>query len=548
MEGSVKCDANYAPLTPLSFLERAALVYGTRTAVVFGEKEYTWGDTRERCLAGASALSRLGVGRRDVVAVLAANTPAMYELHFSVPMTGGVLCTLNTRHDAAMVSVLLSHSEARVFLVESQFLAVARDALALLSKDGASLPLLVSIADGDGSGRDGLPEYEALLRSAPCGFEIRWPVDECDPISLNYTSGTTSRPKGVIYSHRGAYLNTLATALANEMPTMPVYLWAVPMFHCNGWCMVWATAAQGGTSICMAGSLAPKTVFEHIVRHRVTNMGGAPTVLSMLVNAPASEQRPLPVMVRISTGGAPPPPHILAKMDELGFNVVHGYGLTETYGPATLCVWKPEWDALAAERARIRARQGVPHVMLEGLEIKDPASMESVPSDGHTVGEVMLRGNTVMSGYYKDAAATAKAMKGGWLRSGDLGVRNPDGYIQLKDRSKDIIISGGENISSIEVESVLFSHPAVLDAAVVARPDDHWGKMPCAYVTLKDGASAREADMIEFCRARLPRYMAPRTVLFAELPKTSTGKTQKYLLREKARAMGSLTKLSRSKL
>nr|BAJ97440.1 predicted protein [Hordeum vulgare subsp. vulgare] len=450
MEGSVKCDANYAPLTPLSFLERAALVYGTRTAVVFGEKEYTWGDTRERCLAGASALSRLGVGRRDVVAVLAANTPAMYELHFSVPMTGGVLCTLNTRHDAAMVSVLLSHSEARVFLVESQFLAVARDALALLSKDGASLPLLVSIADGDGSGRDGLPEYEALLRSAPCGFEIRWPVDECDPISLNYTSGTTSRPKGVIYSHRGAYLNTLATALANEMPTMPVYLWAVPMFHCNGWCMVWATAAQGGTSICMAGSLAPKTVFEH--------------------------------------------------------------------------------------------------VMLEGLEIKDPASMESVPSDGRTVGEVMLRGNTVMSGYYKDAAATAEAMKGGWLRSGDLGVRHPDGYVQLKDRSKDIIISGGENISSIEVESALFGHPAVLDAAVVARPDDHWGETPCAFVTLKDGASATEADMIEFCRARLPRYMAPRTVLFAELPKTSTGKTQKYLLREKARAMGSLTKLSRSKL
>ncbi|KAF7017095.1 hypothetical protein CFC21_030585 [Triticum aestivum] len=551
MEGSVKCDANYTPLTPLSFLERAALVYGARTAVVFGEKEYSWRDMRERCLAGASALARLGVGRRDVVAVLAANTPAMYELHFSVPMTGGVLCTLNTRHDAAMVSVLLSHSEARVFLVESQFLGVARDALALLAGAGAIPPLLVMIADDDGGGdRDGVLEYEALLRSAPGGFEIRWPADECDPISLNYTSGTTSRPKGVIYSHRGAYLNTLATALANEMPTMPVYLWTVPMFHCNGWCMVWATAAQGGTSVCMAGSLAPKTVFEHIVRHRVTNMGGAPTVLSMLVNAPASEQRQLPVKVRISTGGAPPPPHILAKMDELGFNVVHGYGLTETYGPATLCVWKPEWDALpAAERARIRARQGVPHVMLEGLEIKDPATMESVPSDGRTVGEVMLRGNTVMSGYYKDPAATAEAMSGGWLRSGDLGVRHPDGYIQLKDRSKDIIISGGENISSIEVESALFGHPAVLDAAVVARPDEHWGETPCAFVTLKDGASATEADIIEFCRTRLPRYMAPKTVVFAELPKTSTGKTQKYLLREKARAMGSLPpKLSTSKL
>ncbi|KAK1653326.1 hypothetical protein QYE76_071131 [Lolium multiflorum] len=548
MDGSVRCEANYVPLTPLSFLERAALVYGARTAVVFGDREYSWRDTRDRCLAGASALARLGVGRRDVVAVLAANTPAMYELHFSVPMTGGVLCTLNTRLDAAMVSVLLSHSEAKVFLVESQFLAVARDALALLAEDKASMPLLVTITDGDSSS-EGAPEYEALLRSAPRGFEIRWPADECDPISLNYTSGTTSRPKGVIYSHRGAYLNTLAAVITNEMPTMPVYLWTVPMFHCNGWCMVWGTAAQGGTSVCMAGSLSPKVVFEKIVRHRVTNMGGAPTVLSMLVNAPASEQRPLPGTVRISTGGAPPPPHILAKMDELGFNVVHGYGLTETYGAATLCAWKPEWDALpAAERARIMARQGVPQLMLDGLEIKDPVTMASVPSDGRTVGEVMLRGNTVMSGYYKDAAATAEAMRGGWLRSGDLGVRHPDGYIQLKDRSKDIIISGGENISSIEVESALFGHPAVLDAAVVARPDDHWGETPCAFITLKDGANATEADIIGFCRERLPRYMAPRTVVFADLPMTSTGKTQKYLLREKARAMGSLPKEGRSKL
>jgi acyl-CoA synthetase (AMP-forming)/AMP-acid ligase II len=323
------------------------------------------------------------------------------------------------------------------------------------------------------------------------------------------------------------------------------------MFHCNGWCMVWGTAAQGGTSVCMTGtgSMSPKVVFDKIVRYRVTNMGGAPTVLSMLVNAPASEQRQLPGRVLITTGGAPPPPHILAKMDELGFHVVHGYGLTETYGPATLCVWKPEWDALpAAERARIKVRQGVQHVMLEGVEIKDPVTMASVPSDGRTVGEVMLRGNTVMSGYYKDAAATAEAMRGGWLRSGDLGVRHPDGYIQLKDRSKDIIISGGENISSIEVESALFGHPAVLDAAVVARPDDHWGETPCAFVTLKDGASATEAEIIGFCRERLPRYMAPRTVVFADLPKTSTGKTQKYLLREKARAMGSLPKQGMSKL
>ncbi|TKV98354.1 hypothetical protein SEVIR_9G555200v4 [Setaria viridis] len=544
MDGSKWCDANYVPLTPLSFLESTALVYGGRTAIVCGDRQFSWRETRERCLAGASALAHLGVGRRDVVAVIASNTPAMYELHFSVPMTSGVLCTLNTRHDAATVSVLLKHSDAKVFLVETQFLAVAHDALRLLADASANLPLVITISDMDGGGMD----YEALLRSAPRGFEIRWPADERDPISLNYTSGTTSRPKGVIYSHRGAFLNTLATLLINDVVTMPVYLWTVPMFHCNGWCMVWGTAAKGGTSICI-GSVSPKVIFEKIVRHGVTNMGGAPTVLNMIVNAPASERKPLPRRVRISTGGAPPPPQVLAKMDELGFEVVHGYGLTETYGAATVCAWKPEWDALPpAERARIKALQGVPHNMLHEIAIKDPVTMETLPSDGRAVGEVMLRGNTVMSGYFKDAAATEEAMRGGWLRTGDLGVRHPDGYLQLKDRSKDIIISGGENISSIEVESVLFGHPAVLDAAVVARPDDHWGETPCAFVTLKDGARATAEDIIEFCRARLPRYMAPRTVVFSDLPKTSTGKTQKYLLREKARGMGSLRKPDRSRL
>ncbi|XP_062209777.1 butanoate--CoA ligase AAE1-like isoform X2 [Phragmites australis] len=572
MEGSKWCAANYVPLTPLSFLERAALVYGGRTAVVCGDKRYSWRETRERCLAGASALAHRGVGRRDVVsdwsltscsvffflrsttlcsadqvAVIASNIPAMYELHFSVPMTGGVLCTLNTRHDAAMVSILLKHSDAKVFLVESQFLAVAHDALRLLADGKDNLPLLITISDDDNN--DGsVMDYEALLRSAPRGFDIRWPTDERDPISLNYTSGTTSRPKGVIYSHRGAYLNSLATVLVNDMATMPVYLWTVPMFHCNGWCMVWGTAAQGGKSVCI-GSVAPKVIFEQIARHGVTNMGGAPTVLNKIVNAPASERKPLPRRVRIWTGGAPPPPQVLAKMEELGFDVVHGYGLTETYGPATLCAWKPEWDALPlAERSRIRTLQGVPHLMLQDMVIKDPVTMETLPSDGRTVGEVMLRGNTIMSGYYKDAAATEETMRGGWLRTGDLGVRHPDGYLQVKDRSKDIIISGGENISSIEVESVLFGHPAVLDVAVVARPDDHWGETPCAFVTLKDGARVTADDITEFCRARLPHYMAPRTVVFADLPKTATGKTQKYLLRENARAMGSLSKQGRSKL
>ncbi|GJN24211.1 hypothetical protein PR202_gb11941 [Eleusine coracana subsp. coracana] len=361
-------------------------------------------------------------------------------------------------------------------------------------------------------------EYESLLRSAPGGFAIRWPADERDPISLNYTSGTTSRPKGVIYSHRGAYLNSVATVLINEMTTTPVYLWTVPMFHCNGWCMVWATAMQGGTSVCIR-SVVPKVVFDQIARHGVTNMGGAPTMLNMLANAPASERKKPPTAprrVRISTGGAPPPPQVLAKMEELGFDVAHGYGLTETYGPATICAWKPEWDALPlAERARIKARQGVPHVMLQDVAIKDPVTMETMPCDGRSVGEVMLRGNTVMSGYYKDAEVTEEAMREGWLRTSDLGVRHPDGYVQLKDRAKDIIISGGENISSIEVESVLCGHPAVLDAAVVARPDEHWGETPCAFVTLKDGAEGTTADeIIEFCRARLPPYMAPRTVVF----------------------------------
>ncbi|KAL6907418.1 hypothetical protein ACP4OV_002457 [Aristida adscensionis] len=526
MEGSMWCAANYVPLTPLSFLERAALVYGDRTAVVCGDKKYSWRETRERCLAGASALASLAVGRRDVVAVLASNIPAMYELHFTVPMTGGVLCTLNTRHDAAMVSTLLKHSDAKVLLVESQFLAVANDALRLLADAKVKLPLLVTISAGDSSEDCGGMEYEALLRSAPRGFDIRWPADEREPISLNYTSGTTSRPKGVIYSHRGAYLNTLAVVLGNGMAAMPVYLWTVPMFHCNGWCMVWGTAAQGGTSVCV-GSAAPKVIFEQIARHG---------------------RRPLPARVRISTGGAPLPPQVLAKMEELGFDVGHGYGLTETYGAATLCPWRPEWDALPlAERARIKARHGVPH-LFQDVAVKDPVTMETLPSDGRAVGEVMLRGNTVMGGYYKDAAATEEAMRGGWLRTGDLAVRHPDGWIQLKDRSKDIIISGGENISSIEVETVLFGHPAVLDAAVVARPDEHWGETPCAFVTLKDGARATAAGIIEFCRARLPRYMAPRTVVFGDLPKTSTGKTQKYLLREKARAMGSLHKPDRSRL
>lgn len=491
----------------------------------------------------------------DKVAVLAANIPAMYELHFGVPMAGAVLCTLNTRHDSAMVATLLKHSESEVFFVDSHLLDIVQGALKLLAESNAKLPTIIIISDTADSDctlssvhRSTIPEYETLLRDASPDFQIKWPIDECDPISINYTSGTTSRPKGVIYSHRGGYLNAIATILFNDITTMPVYLWTVPMFHCNGWCLSWGIAAQGGTNICLRNVTA-EAIFDSISLHKVNHLGGAPTVLNMIINAPITVRKPLPGRVSMMTGAAPPPPYVMSKMEELGFRITHAYGLTETYGPATVCTWKPEWDALPLEeRARLNARQGLHHIGMEEVDVKDPATMKSLPADGKTIGEVMFRGNTVMNGYYKDLKATTEAMNGGWYHSGDLGVRQPDGYIQLKDRSKDIIISGGENISSIEVESVLFSHPAILEAAVVARPDDFWGETPCAFVKPKDGVSVTAEEIIKFCRARLPHFMAPRTVVFEDLPKTSTGKTQKFLLREKAKAMGTIFRKGGSKL
>ncbi|CAD6252143.1 unnamed protein product [Miscanthus lutarioriparius] len=577
MEGTVLCAANHAPLTPISFLERTALVYPDRPAVVSAvhaaapPPPRTWRETRDRCLRLAAALAGLGVARRDVVAVFAQNIPAFCELHFGIPMAGAVICALNSRLDAGMASVLLQHSEAKVVFVDAALLGVAREALRLISQQaGASrVPTVVLINEvldeppppsttTDFPGGDRCYEYEALLTSGGVGagsaeFTIRWPGDENEPIALNYTSGTTSRPKGVVYTHRGAYLNTLASVLLNDMAALPVYLWTVPMFHCNGWCLVWGVAAQGGTNVCLR-KVTSAAIFAAVAAHGVTHMGGAPTVLSMVVNATAEERRPLSLRpggrrgrpVTVMTGGAPPPPQVLFRMEELGFPVIHSYGLTETYGPATVCTWRPEWDALpAAERAAIKSRQGLHHLGLE-VDVKDPATMTSVPADGRTMGEVMFRGNTVMSGYYKDAAATAEAMSGGWLRSGDLAVRHADdGYVKILDRSKDIIISGGENISTIEVEAALFAHPAVAEAAVVGRPDEYWGETPCAFVTLKEGASGEGVgaeEVMAFCRARLPRYMAPRTVVFvAELPKTATGKVQKFALREQAKAMGSIS-------
>nr|XP_043631959.1 butanoate--CoA ligase AAE1-like [Erigeron canadensis] len=552
MEGTIRCDANYVPLTPISFLERSAVVYRDRLSVVYDHHvSFTWRQTRDRCLKIASSLaSRFHIARHDVVAVMAPNIPEMYELHFAVPMAGAVLCCLNIRHDSAMVSTLLKHSSARLLFVDYQFIDVAKGAIDIM-KSMSTVPQLVLIPDSSGGSLQPkleITEYQTLLDMGSLDFEIRRPIDECDPIALNYTSGTTSSPKGVVYSHRGAYLNSLATVLLNDMPSMSVYLWTLPMFHCNGWCLTWALAAQGGKNVCLR-EVTAKGIFESICRHKVTHMSGAPTVLNMMINAPTTEQLPLPGKVLVMTGGAPPPSQVLFGMEQLGFDVCHGYGLTETYGPATVCTWKPEWNSLPADaRATIKSRQGLNHLGLEQSDVKDPVTMKSVPWDAKTIGEVMLRGNTVMNGYLKDTKATQEAFKDGWFRSGDLGVRHPDGYIELKDRSKDIIISGGENISTIEVESVLFRHPDVLEAAVVGRPDDHWGETPCAFVKLKEGYKLNGDDLIAFCRKNLPHYMAPRMVVYEELPKTSTGKTQKFVLREKAKAMGSLSSKGKSKL
>lgn len=545
-EGLVRCPVNDVPLSPITFLERSATAYRDRTSVVYGSVKYTWSETHERCLKLASALTQLGISRGDLVAVLAPNVPAMYELHFGVPMAGAVLCTLNTRHNSAMVSTLLRHSEAKIIFVDYQLLEIAHVALDLLKKTETKPPILVLIVESDGSPptnfstSDGY-EYESLLATGQSEFEIRRPIDEWDPISVNYTSGTTSSPKGVVYNHRGAYLNSLATFVLHGMGSMPVYLWTVPMFHCNGWCLPWGVAAQGGTNVCLR-RVIPKDIFDSIALHKVTHMSGAPTVLNMIVNSPVSDRRPLPSKVEVMTGGSPPPPPILRKMEELGFGVSHLYGLTETYGPGTICTWKPEWDSLPPdERYKLKARQGVQHLGLEEVDIKDPVTMKSVAADGKTMGEVMFRGNTVMSGYLKDEKATEEAFRGGWFRSGDLAVKHPDGYIEMKDRLKDIIISGGENISTVEVETVLYNHPAILEAAVVARPDNHWGQTPCAFVKLKEGFDVDAQEIIEFCRDHLPHYMAPKTVIFEDLPRTSTGKIQKFILREKAKALGSLS-------
>ncbi|XP_047975116.1 butanoate--CoA ligase AAE1-like [Salvia hispanica] len=452
-------------------------------------------------------------------------------------MAGAILSILNTHHDSAMVAALLTRSQPKIVFVDYQFLDIANGVLKIMSEKAIRLPCLILIPDPHDS-VSGMTTYDSLLAESENEdeFVVVRPDDECDPISLCYTSGTTSTPKCVVYSHRGAYLNSLSSILLTEMKSMPVYLWTVPMVHCNGWCQAWAVAAQGGTNICLRNVTA-EGIFDSVANHRVTHMGGAPTILNMISNAGASERRPLPGRVAVMTGGAPPHPRVLSEMEEQGFDITHAYGLTETYGPGTICAWQPEWDALPLEaRAKLRARQGVQHLGMENVDVKDPVTMQSVARDGKAMGEVMFRGNTVMSGYYNDIKATEEAFRGGWFRTGDWGVMYPDGYIEVKDRSIDVIVSGGENISSIEVEAVIFSHPAVFEAAVVGRPDEDLGETPCAFLKLKEGHAATEEEIMTYCRERLPHYKVPRTVVFEDLPKTSTGKTQKYALRARARA------------
>ncbi len=513
--------ANHQPLTPLGFLQWAAAVYPERAALLHGDRSQSWRVTDERCRRMAAALAAWGVRRGDVVAVLAPNTPALYEAHFGVPMAGAVLNALNTRLDARTLAFILEHGGATVLLYDSEYAALVREVLGHLRAP----PRTVRIEDSEYAGPHGDlgdAEYEAWLAAQPADAPWEGPPDEWDNLCLNYTSGTTGNPKGVLYHHRGAYLNATGNVLACGMPPHAVYLWTLPMFHCNGWCFPWTLAALAGTSVCLR-RVEPAAIFEAIRRHQVGFFCAAPVVLNMLVNAPADVRHRATHRVQAMTGGAAPPAAIIEAMEQLGIGVTHLYGLTETYGPSISCAWHEEWDDLPlAERAALKARIGVRKLNVEAVQVMD-AAMRPVPADGVTLGEIMLRGNTLMKGYLRNPDATAEAFAGGWFHSGDLAVVHPDGYIEIKDRAKDIIISGGENISTVEIESVLYRHPDVLEAAVVARPDAVWGETPCAFVTLKEGASRSADELIAYCREHLARFKTPRTVVFGALPKTSTG-------------------------
>ncbi|MDA1117767.1 MAG: acyl-CoA synthetase [Proteobacteria bacterium] len=533
-----KNPANHAPLTPLSFIERAASVYPERTAVIHGARRFTWKETYARCRRLASALSKRGIGKGDTVAVMLANTPEMYECHFGVPMSGGVLNTLNTRLDPQAIAFMLNHGEAQVLITDKEFSTTVEAALKIVGRKLAVID--VEDPEFQGGKRLGEKTYEQLLLEGDPAFAWLWPEDEWQAISLSYTSGTTGDPKGVVYHHRGAYLNAVCNIVTWGMPQHAVYLWTLPMFHCDGWCFPWTMAANAGTNVCLRKVEAAK-IFELIKAHKVSHYCGAPIVHSTLVNAPEEMKQGITHKVSGMVAAAAPPAAMIEGMERMGFDLTHVYGLTEVYGPATVCAKHEAWDRVdISERARLNGRQGVRYLMEEGLSVMDPQTMQPVPADGETMGEIMFRGNITMKGYLKNPKSTQAAFAGGWFHSGDLAVMHPDGYVKIKDRSKDVIISGGENISSIEVEDVLYRHPAVLAAAVVARPDPKWGETPCAFVELKPDAKVSESELIEFCRGYMAKFKAPRAVVFGELPKTSTGKIQKFVLREKAKSASAI--------
>jgi fatty-acyl-CoA synthase len=533
--GLPKTSANYAAQSPLAFIERTAEVYPDRLAVVHGDLRQTWAETFTRCRRLASALQKNGIGKGDTVAVMLPNTPPMVEAHFGIPVTGAVLNALNTRLDAETIAFMLDHGEAKVVIVDPEFAGTLQKALALRT---SSAPLLVILVEdelymGDNL-RIGSISYDDFLATGDASYAWKLPDDEWDAIALNYTSGTTGNPKGVVYHHRGAAANAVSNILEWDMPKHPVYLWTLPMFHCNGWCFPWTVAARAGVNVCLRKVAAPE-IFEAISAHGVTHYCAAPIVHGMLVNAPDALKQGLPRGVKGMVAGAAPPASMIEGMEALGFDLTHVYGLTEVYGPATVCAKHDAWDALdIGERARLNARQGVRYHLEADVRVLDSASMLPVPQDGQTMGEIMFKGNIAMKGYLKNAKATEEAFAGGWFHSGDLAVCYPDGYMKIKDRSKDIIISGGENISSIEVEDVLYRHPDVLAAAVVAKPDERWGETPCAFVELKAGATTRAEDIVAHCKKHLAAFKVPRAVVFGELPKTSTGKIQKFELRKLA--------------
>jgi fatty-acyl-CoA synthase len=530
-----KRPANFVPLTPVSFLARAAAFFGDRVAIIHSERRFTYREFYARARQLAHALTKAGVKRGDTVAILAANTPAMLEAHYAAPMIGAVLNPINIRLDAPLIAFCIEHGEAKVLLADREFHATIAPALESL---GRKRPIVIDIADAETAGAPsfGEVEYEGFIASGDATFAYPGPEDEWDSICLLYTSGTTGNPKGAMYSHRGAHLGALANALTFKLDHESRYLWTLPMFHCSGWTFTWAVTAAGGTHVCLR-KVEPKRIFEAITEHRITHMCGAPIVLNMLVHAPADAKRPLPLRTKVATGGAAPPAIVIERMEAMGFDVLHVYGTTESYGPSTYCAPMAEWQSMPeGERYTLMARQGIPNPLIEHLMVADPRTLEPVPRDGTAVGEIMLSGNIVMKGYLKNEAATDEAFAGGVYHSGDLAAWHGDGSIEVKDRSKDIIISGGENISSLEVEEVLYRHPQVMEAAVVARSDEKWGEHPCAFVTLKPASGPVTADdIIAFCRANMAHYKVPRTVVFGALPKTSTGKIQKFVLREKAK-------------